>query len=376
MDLNRIPVTVGEWLGGTGPESDIVISSRIRLARNLVEFPFLSRATPKERGDIERMIRKSLVAARPSGEMHYVTLPPLSPVDRLFLVERHLISREHAFGKGPRGVGLGSKEAISVMVNEEDHLRIQGLCSGFQLRATWEQVDELDTLLEKDLDYAFHPQFGYLTVCPTNVGTGMRASVMLHLPALVMTRQIDKVFQAVSKINLAVRGLYGEGTQASGDFYQISNQPTLGKSELEIIENIERVIPKIIEYERQVRDSLVEQRREVIEDKVWRAYGMLQTARTINSEETMDLLSAVRMGVNLKIVNDVEISTVNELFILTQPAHLQKMERSELNSPQRDIMRATFIRNRLTTKSQGGDGGRDAEKRSDERPADRDRDLP
>ena len=353
MDLNQIPVTVGEWLGGTGPESDIVISSRIRLARNLAEFPFLSRATPKERGDIERLIRKSLLAAGAANKMSYVTLPPLSPVDRLFLVERHLISREHAFGKGPRGVGLGAKESISVMVNEEDHLRIQGLRSGFQLRATWEQVDEVDTLLEKDLDYAFHPQFGYLTVCPTNVGTGMRASMMLHLPALVMTRQIDKVFQAVSKINLAVRGLYGEGTQASGDFYQISNQPTLGKSELEIIENIERVIPKIIEYERQVRDSLVEQRREMIEDKVWRAYGMLQTARTINSEETMDLLSAVRMGVNLKIVSDVEIATVNELFILTQPAHLQKMERSELNSPERDIMRATFIRNRLTKRSGG-----------------------
>ena len=181
---------------------------------------------------------------------------------------------------------------------------------------------------------------------------------MLHLPALVMTRQIDKVFQAVSKINLAVRGLYGEGTQASGDFYQISNQPTLGKSELEIIENIERVIPKIIEYERTVRESLIEQRREVVEDKVWRAYGMLQTARTINSEETMDLLSAVRMGVNLKIIDDVKISTVNELFILTQPAHLQKIERSELNSPERDITRATFIRNRLTTNGGNGDGGK------------------
>ncbi len=347
MDLNEIPAGVGEWLGGTGPESDIVISSRIRLARNLAEYPFLSRATPKERGEVERRIRKALLEAGLADDMSYLTLPPLSSVDRLFLVERHLISREHAFGKGPRGVGLGANETISIMVNEEDHLRIQGLNSGFQLRATWERVDEADTVIERELSYAFHPQFGYLTICPTNVGTGLRASVMLHLPALVMTRQIDKVFQAVSKISLAVRGLYGEGTQASGDFYQISNQPTLGKSELEIILNIERVIPKIIEYERTVRESLLEQRREVVEDKVWRAYGMLQTARTINSGETMELLSAVRMGVNLQIIHDVEISTVNELFILTQPAHLQKMERSELNSPERDIMRATFIRNRL-----------------------------
>ena len=234
---------------------------------------------------------------------------------------------------------------------------MQALRSGFQLRETWERVDEIDTRLEKLLDYAFSPQFGYLTVCPTNVGTGMRSSVMLHLPALVMTRQIDKVFQAISKINLAVRGLYGEGTQASGDFYQISNQPTLGRTELEIIENIERVIPKIIEYERTVRENLLEQRREFLEDKVWRAYGMLQTARKIDSEETMDLLSAVRMGVNLKIIKDVPISTVNELFIFTQPAHLQKMERSELNSPERDITRATYIRNRLAAASGDGKGG-------------------
>lgn len=357
MDLNDLQTNAGEWLGGTGPESDIVISSRIRLARNLADFPFLSRATPKDRGLIERRIQSELKKALPEPENRYMTLPPLSMVDRLFLVERHLISREHAYGKGPRGVCLGGGETVSIMVNEEDHLRIQGLRSGFQLRSTWEQVDDVDSRLEKLLDYAFSPQFGYLTVCPTNVGTGMRASVMMHLPALVMTRQIDKVFQAVSKINLAVRGLYGEGTQASGDFYQFSNQQTLGNSELEIIAKIEGVIPKIIEYERTVREQLLEQKREVIEDKVWRAYGMLQTARTINSEETMDLLSAVRMGVNLKIIRDVGIATVNELFILTQPAHLQKLERSELDGPARDITRATFIRNRLAGRGAQDGGG-------------------
>lgn len=359
MELEDLQSTSGEWLGGTGPESDIVISSRIRLARNLADFPFLSKASAKDRGEIERQVKDILSATRLTVDMSYFSLPPLSPIDRLFLVERHLISREHAFGKGPRGVCLGSNETLSIMVNEEDHLRIQGLRSGFQLRATWEQVDEVDSRLEKHLSYAFSPQFGYLTVCPTNVGTGMRASVMVHLPALVMTHQIDKVFQAVAKINLAVRGLYGEGTQASGDFYQISNQPTLGRSEHEIIENIERVIPRIIEYERTVRESLVEQRREVVEDKVWRAYGMLQTARTINSEETMDLLSAVRMGVNLRIIRDVPMSTVNQLFIFTQPAHLQKLERTELNSPERDITRATFIRNRLAGRPvDGGNHGK------------------
>jgi protein arginine kinase len=355
MELSDLQSCAGEWLGGTGPESDIVISSRIRLARNLASFPFLSRANQRDCGKLERQIRDKLLSTDLATDMTYFSLQAMSLLDRLFLVERHLISREHAFGKGPRGVGLGSKETISIMVNEEDHLRLQGLRSGFQLRNTWELVDEVDSRLEQVLDYAFSEQFGYLTVCPTNVGTGMRASVMLHLPALVMTRQIDKVFQAVSKINLAVRGLYGEGTQASGDFYQISNQPTLGKTETEIVENIERVIPRIIDYERTVRENLLEQKREVVEDKVWRAFGMLQTARIINSEETMDLLSAVRMGVNLGIIPAVEIRLVNELFIFTQPAHLQRLERSELNSPERDITRATFIRNRL---AQGQAGSR------------------
>jgi protein arginine kinase len=293
------------------------------------------------------MLRDRIQEAEIVDDLTYFGLHSLSKLDRLFLVERHLISREHAFGKGPRGAAVGPRETISIMVNEEDHLRLQALRSGLQLRKTWDDVNQADDRLERVVDYAFSPQFGYLTVCPTNVGTGMRASVMLHLPALVMTRQIEKVFQAVSKINLAVRGLYGEGTQASGDFYQISNQPTLGKTESEIMANIESVIPKIVEYERTVRETLLENKREIIEDKVWRSYGMLQNARTINSEETMDLLSAVRMGVNLGLIPNLEMRTVNELFIFTQPAHLQRLERSELNSPERDITRATFIRDRL-----------------------------
>ena len=355
MELNDLQSSAGEWLGGTGPESDIVISSRIRLARNLEGQSFLSTTDQQSTGKVERLVREKLMAADlgsivADDGLSYFSLRSLTLLDRLFLVERHLISREHAFGKGPRGVGLARNETVSIMVNEEDHLRVQGLCSGLQLREVWERIDEIDTRLENELNFAYSPQYGYLTVCPTNCGTGLRASVMLHLPALVMTRQIDKVFQAVSKINLAVRGRYGEGTQASGDFYQISNQPTLGKSEIDIIERIEGVIPKIIDYERTVRENLLEQKREVVEDKVWRAFGMLQAARTINSEETMDLLSAVRMGVNLGIIPNVVMSTVNELFIFTQPAHLQKLERSELNSPERDITRATYIRNRLTNR--------------------------
>tara|TARA_B100000809_G_scaffold237887_1_gene258157 strand:- start:1694 stop:2749 length:1056 start_codon:yes stop_codon:yes gene_type:complete len=347
MKLSDLQSSSGEWLGGTGPEADIVISSRIRLARNLGGQPFLSSADEQQFGQLERLIRESMENAAMPGGMSYFAMQTMPMLDRQFLVERHLISREHAYGKGPRGVGLAVDETVSIMVNEEDHLRIQGLCSGLQLREAWSRVDAVDTGLENCLEYAFSPEFGYLTVCPTNTGTGLRASVMLHLPALVMTSQIDKVFKAVSKIGLIVRGLYGEGTQASGDFYQISNQSTLGKSEIAIIENIEVVIPKIIEYEKTVRNNLMHQKHEVMEDKVWRAYAMLKYARVITSEETMDLLSAVRMGVSLGIIQDIKMSTINELFLFTQPAHLQKQKEAQLDEFERDMVRASYIRKKL-----------------------------
>ena len=351
MDLNNLQNQIGEWLGGIGPESDIVISSRIRLARNVAGYPFLSRANPDERSALEALVGGKLENTEFATNVSYFRLPDLPAIDRQFLIERHLISREHAFAKGPRGVALSDNETLSIMVNEEDHLRIQGLRSGLQLRKTWEDVNAYDSVVEGELDYAFSSQFGYLTGCPTNVGTGLRASVMLHLPALVMTGQIEKVFQAVSKINLAVRGLYGEGTKASGDFYQISNQQTLGKNEDDIIKNIESVIPQIVKFERTVRQTLLESKREVIEDKACRAHGMLRSARIVNSEETMDLLSVVRLGVNLGLIPNLKVQTINELFILTQPAHLQKMHQSELSSMERDVERATFIRKRLKSET-------------------------
>jgi len=262
-------------------------------------------------------------------------------------VERHLISREHAGGEGERGVAFGKSETISVMVNEEDHLRIQVIRSGFELKEAWKTIDEVDNKLEKRLSYAYSSRFGYLTACPTNVGTGMRASVMMHLPALGMTHHIEKVFNAVMKLGLVVRGLYGEGTQVSGDLYQISNQFTLGKSEIEIIEIIEGVIPRITSYERMARKALISENREQLEDRIWRSYGMLKVARIISSEEIMHLLSQVRMGVNLGIINDIEMKTLNELFILTLPGHLQKLEGRELTSQQRNIIRAAYVRKRL-----------------------------
>jgi protein arginine kinase len=354
MDLFDVfQKSLGEWLGGLGPESDIVLSTRVRLARNVADFPFLTKASPRQKTEVERYLRDKIGRAEivEGGEgaapVVYANLQETSAIDRLCLVERHLISKDLASGEGDRGVALGPRETVSIMVNEEDHLRIQVLRSGFQPETGWQQISEIDDRLERHLNYAFSPQFGYLTACPTNCGTGLRVSVMLHLPALVMTKQIEKVVQAVSKINLAVRGFYGEGTQASGDFYQISNQVTLGRAEADIVKQLKDVVPQIIKYERAVRETLVAENRTTLEDRVWRAYGMLQRARTITSEETMDLLSAVRMGVNLGLIDHIKIDTVNELFIQTQPAHLQKLEGRKLDTPERDIARATFIRNRL-----------------------------
>jgi len=222
------------------------------------------------------------------------------------------------------------------------------MLSGFSLSDVWDRINTLDDQLEEKLNYAFSPQLGYLTACPTNVGTGIRVGVMLHLPALVQTKQIDKFFRALQKINLAVRGLYGEGTQAFGDFYQISNQQTLGKSEQDLIKQLTDVIPQIIEYERKARQALIHERRQHLHDQVSRAYGVLKTAHTISSEETMLLLSSVRLGINLGLIDDLGIPTVNELFIHTQPAHLQKIQGSPLEVDERNIARATYLRSRLS----------------------------
>lgn len=347
MKINDLRDNTGEWLRGTGPESDIVISTRIRLARNIARYPFLSRANLKQKKELEEYISEKIKESGITNDLCYVRLSETSPVDRLFLVERHLISREHAGGEGERGVAFGKSETISLMVNEEDHLRIQVIHSGFELMKAWKVIDDVDNKLEKKISYAYSSRFGYLTACPTNVGTGMRASVMLHLPALGMTHHIEKVFNAVMKLGLVVRGLYGEGTQVSGDLYQISNQFTLGKSEQEIIEIIESVIPRITNYERMARKALISESKEQLEDRIWRSYGMLKVARLISSEEVMHLLSQVRMGVNLGIINDIEMKTLNELFILTLPGHLQKIEGRELDSAQRNIIRASYVRKRL-----------------------------
>ncbi len=348
MDLDALTTTSGEWLRGTGPDSDIVVSSRIRLARNLAQFPFPNRADDVVRSDIEDLLREKVEHLKFNTALNYVDVSTLATLDRQFLVERQLISREHAESHGSRGVGFGDEENVSLMVNEEDHLRIQVLRSGFALDECWAEIDRIDDSIEEHVTYAFSEELGYLTACPTNVGTGIRVSVMMHLPALVITKEIQQVFQALHKINLAVRGLYGEGSQAMGDFYQISNQVTLGKSEQQLIENLKDVVSNIVAYERRVRDALVKENRDSLHDKVSRAYGILKNAQTISSEETMLLLSSVRMGINLGLIDDLEIPTINELFIHTQPAHLQKLRKEHLESAERNVARASYLRLRLS----------------------------
>src|SRR5437868_6160834 len=347
MNLDNLTHTSGEWLRGTGPEADIVISSRIRLARNLAAFPFTNRANAHQKADMEVLLRERIAKLETAARLNYLSIAGLSPLDRQFLVERQLISREIAAAEGPRGVAFDERETVSLMVNEEDQLRLQVIRSGLSLDEAWQDIDRVDDLLEQRVTYAFSDEFGYLTACPTNVGTGMRSSVLLHLPALSWTKQIEKVFRALQKINLAVRGLYGEGSRASGHFYQISNQVTLGKGETTILREIREVIPQIITYERQARATLLRESRQALQDRVSRAFGTLRSATMMTSEETIDLLSNVRLGVNLSLIEDVTIPTVNELFINTQPAHLQKKVGSELDGEERNAARARYLRSRL-----------------------------
>ncbi len=347
MTLDGLIRSSCQWLQPEGPHHPIVLTTRVRLARNVAGRAFRSRLQPDELTELEGQLRD--VIFRAMDGLAWFEIEPMSEIDRRCLVERHLISRELAAGDGPRGVAVDSSQRIAIMACEEDHLRIQVIESGFQPQETWQRVDEIDDRLEAHVGYTFSPKLGYLTACPTNVGTGMRASVMLHLPGLALTRQIEKVFRAVSRLRQTVRGLYGEGTQAVGDIYQISNQATLGRSEAEILKGLDAVIPQVVTYEEQARQALLEDSPVAIDDKIFRAWGLLTHARTISSEETLTLLSAVRLGVHLGRLPDVDIAKVNELFILSRPGHIQKMHGGDLSESDRDKARAAYLRERLGT---------------------------
>ncbi len=348
MKLTELAKRAGSWLQGEGPLAGIVISSRVRLARNLAGYPFLSRCDHQQKLEIQEFLRQQTSALATAEPLEYINIDEAEELDQQLLVERHLISRQHAEANGARGMAYSASEKISIMINEEDHLRLQALQPGLRLEEAWQEVDRLDDLFEAKMGYAFSSRLGYLTACPTNVGTGIRVSVMLHLPGLRMSGQMEKVVRSARDMRLAVRGLHGEGTEAAGDFYQVSNQRTLGASEQQIIEEFKnQVVPKIVDYEQKTREKLLAEHAHFVDDKAFRAMGALQNARTISSEESLELLSQLRMGVTLARVSGVKLDTLNELFLRTQPAHLQQIENRLMSTEERGLARAKYIRQEL-----------------------------
>jgi protein arginine kinase len=354
--------SIAEWLTNAGEASDVVLSSRVRLARNLAGHFFVHRASRDDRERVLQTCRDWILACKLCERIMWVDLHESPLLERNLLVERHLISKQLARGKPipsagapgaaaeePRAVAVSiPDERLSIMINEEDHLRLQMLRAGLSLSECWKAASAADDKLESGLDFAYSKRLGYLTACPTNVGTGMRMSVMLHLPALKITGEIEKVKRAAGDMNLAVRGFYGEGSDAVGDLYQISNQTTLGKPEGAVLADLQdSIIPEVIQYERHARKSLMTKRKTALDDQVFRALGALTHARLIAADEAMQLLSLVRLGVVLGLVPDVKIQDVNLLFLLVQPAHLQRVLGREMDQEQRRIARASLIRDRL-----------------------------
>ncbi|MDE2222311.1 MAG: protein arginine kinase [Candidatus Omnitrophica bacterium] len=347
MRIEELLNHTGEWLRGTGPSAHIVMSSRVRLARNLEDWTFPGRSGKKELESVLKAFTEAVGRINALKGSTLFDMTQIDQVDRQLLVERHLMSHEHASNPEGKGLLVTAEEVVSIMVNEEDHLRIQVMRSGLNLSEAWEIINAIDDALSRELQFAFNPACGFLTACPTNTGTAMRGSVMMHLPALVMTKQINKVLAAISKLSFASRGFYGEGTQASGNFYQISNQVSLGHSEQDIIQNINGLIRQVIEQEEQARQALLLQNKPMLEDKVCRSWGLLKNARIISSQEAIELFSMVRLGLDLGLLKHVDHKALNELFIMIQPAHLQKIEGKKLNAFERDTKRAAVIRQKL-----------------------------
>ncbi|MBB5175015.1 protein arginine kinase [Texcoconibacillus texcoconensis] len=351
MSLQRfIHEAISPWMKNEGPDSDIVLSSRIRLARNLEEhtFPVVTSNEDAEKllNDVKKQINPT-TSHRRFGDLSCLEMKSMDKNEKQVLVEKHLISPALA-EKSPYGASILSEdESLSIMVNEEDHLRIQCLLSGFRLDEGLELANEIDDWLEERFTYAFDEQHGYMTSCPTNVGTGLRASVMMHLPALVVTQQMNRILPAIHQLGLAVRGIYGEGSEALGHLFQVSNQMTLGKSEEDIIGDLSSVVKQLVQQERAARESLLESSNNHIEDRVFRSYGTLAYSRRMESKEASQRLSDVRLGIDLGMIKNVSASILNELMVLTQPAFLQQYAGEALSPDERDQRRAALIRERL-----------------------------
>jgi protein arginine kinase len=354
MSMEEMLQRPSAWLTLGEPHSPVVVSSRVRLARNIQGAAFPGWAGDEECKHIWQRLEEHVRACPSMQACASAEMSGLSMLDKLILFERHLISREHAARKEGSGIILREDEVLSVMVNEEDHLRLQCMRSGMDLRGTWELVNRLDSEIEEFESYAFSQHLGYLTACPSNVGTGMRASVMLHLPGLVMMNEMSPVAKGMAKIGLAVRGLWGEGSEAAGSMYQVSNQMTLGESETDIIGNLEQIVLEIVEHEKNARVRLMEHREHVLRDQIGRAVGILCNAHVLSSKEALDLLSNLRLGLDMGILGMKDVKVVDDLLILTQPGHLQKMEGRKLKADDRDQTRAMLVRTMLKNALQEG----------------------
>jgi len=359
IDHRRFAERVGSWLVPEGPDADVAISSRVRLARNLGQYPFVSKLEPEQAMEISIAMRPHLEDLDGDHDTLWIEMVDATPVLRLLLRERHLVSRDHApSGAGRRGlpgraVAFGRSETLSVMVNEEDHLRVQSMAPGLDLEQAWNSAQELDRELESRVEFAFSDEYGYLTGCPTNVGTGLRASVMLHLPALGLVRtEIEKVFAAAQRTGLAVRGMHGEGSRAAGDFYQISNQVTLGRTETQLIGELRNLVPAIVRFERTVRTQLLQEQRAALVDRVSRSHGMLQTSLSLPTEAALGHLSNLRLGYYLGLWSGLTIEDLNRLRVQIQRGHVQVLghrpdDSRFLGPSERDKLRAAFLRDAL-----------------------------
>lgn len=344
--------TLPSWIKATGEHADIVMSTRIRLARNLTGFRFPVSFSEEDAKKIDESVLQTLLAIRDGGpRFSYFPMKEMPALQRLVLVEKHLISPHLAKCEKSASVFLTEDESISVMVNEEDHIRIQCLAAGLQLHETYAKANELDKYLEERLAYAYDEQLGYLTSCPTNVGTGLRASVMMHLPALTMTKQMNVLVQTMARLGMVVRGIYGEGSENLGNIYQISNQITLGKSERDILDDLQSVVEQLIQKEHQARKQLFARAPIVLEDRFYRSLGILMYARILSSEEASSCLSNVRLAVDLQMISDISLDQLNECMLVIQPGFIQQHAGTTLQADERDIFRAKILQEKLTTYS-------------------------
>ena len=350
LSLERfINQAVSSWMSAEGPDTDIVLSSRIRLARNVNEIPFPTLYSSNEASTVIRSIEEMTKNGSFSrlGKFALLKMEELQPLQKRVLMEKHLISPHLAEDATNGACLLLDNEEVSIMINEEDHIRIQCLFPGFQLSEALSVANEVDDLVEEHVNYAFDEQFGYLTSCPTNVGTGLRASVMMHLPGLILTQQMNRIIPAINQLGLVVRGIYGEGSEALGNIFQISNQITLGKSEEDIVEDLKSVVRQLISQERSAREALAKTLNIQLEDRVFRSFGVLTNSRVLESKEAAKCLSDVRLGIDMGYIKSVPKTILNELMIMTQPGFLQQYAGGQLRANERDIRRATLIRERL-----------------------------